>query len=73
MIQNIGEEDQQIYLRISVNGSQYSFKEHIVNITLSEASHEWTITIACVATLVPVALLAILLAGGIILTLKHKR
>lgn len=144
MIQNIGEEDLQIYLTISVNGSQYSFKEHIVNITLSgedfsdvsvytmhvclitkvhtfpnpadksqievlppflsekyehyyyfsftltqncvikfphqltfilftEASLEWTITIACVATLVPVTLLAIFLAGGLFLRLKRKR
>lgn len=53
MIQNIGEEDLQIYLRISVNGSQYSFKEHIVNITLSGEDfsdvsvyrmHVWLIT-----------------------------
>lgn len=35
MIQNIEVEDQQIYLRISVNGLHYSFKQHFVNITLS--------------------------------------
>lgn len=35
MIQNIREEDHHIYLRVNVNGEEYSFKKDFVRITLS--------------------------------------
>lgn len=73
VIQNIREEEQHIYLRVNVNGKEYSFKNNSVSITLSAASQEWTITITCVAVLVPVAVLAILLTGGTLLRRKGKR
>lgn len=58
-----------VYLRNTSNAATLVL--HFTPFT--EASDEWTATIVCVATLVPAALVATLLAGGIFWRLKCKR